>query len=111
MAKNGSKIIDSDTHIYPHANVLDRYMSEAERKRLESWEPWKFVDPKNGHSIYLRCDRKFLRKLGHAEPEQEKKHTSLYLAKAQVFDIRRSTTAAGRDRPGRADQEIGRAHV
>jgi predicted TIM-barrel fold metal-dependent hydrolase len=76
MAKNGFRIFDSDTHIGPHADVLERYLSESEKRRLDSWEPWKFVDPRNGHSMYTRYARKFLRVLGRAEAEKEKKRTS-----------------------------------
>ena len=76
MAKNGFKIFDSDTHIGPHADILEGYLSESEKRRLDSWEPWKFVDPSNGHSWYTRYARKFLRRLGSAEPEKEHKRTS-----------------------------------
>ena len=38
MAKDGFKIFDCDTHVGPDANVLDRYLSEAEKKRLNVLE-------------------------------------------------------------------------
>ena len=95
MAKNGFKIFDSDTHIGPHADVLEGYLSESEKRRLDSWEPWKFVDPRNGHTMYTRYARKFLRKLGSAEPEKEHKRTSRdravrkYSRRRRCRDLRR----------------------
>jgi uncharacterized protein len=84
--KNGFKIFDSDTHIGPHVDMLERYLTDSERKRLESWEPYKFVDPRNGHSMYVRYERKFLRKLGEAEAQPEKKRTSRDRANRKFSD-------------------------
>ena len=86
MSKNGFKIFDSDTHIGPHADVLADYMSDSEKRRLDSWDEWKFIDPRNGHSMYTRYQRKFLRKLGEAEPAEEKKRTSRDQAKRKFAD-------------------------
>ena len=102
--KNGYKIFDSDTHIGPHADVLAKYMPKNELAMLDSWEPYKFVDPRNGHSMYVRYERKFLRKLGEAEPEVEKKRTSRDRAK------RKFSNEADLPHP-QAEIEIGRAHV
>jgi predicted TIM-barrel fold metal-dependent hydrolase len=84
--KNGYKIFDSDTHIGPHADVLAKYMPKNELAMLDSWEPYKFVDPRNGHTSYIRYERKFLRKLGEAEPEVEKKRTSRDRAKRKFAE-------------------------
>ena len=71
MARNGFKIFDSDTHIGPAGDVLEKYLTESERRKLDSWEPHKWVDPRNGHTLYRRYDRKFLRRLGSAAPEPD----------------------------------------
>ena len=34
MAVNGYKIFDSDTHVGPSADILERYMSAADRDKL-----------------------------------------------------------------------------
>ena len=41
MAKNGYKIFDSDTHVGPVMEVLDKYIGEAEKKTLISWDQFK----------------------------------------------------------------------
>ena len=38
MAKNGYKIFDSDTHVGPFMEVLDKYVSDTERSKLAGWE-------------------------------------------------------------------------
>ena len=34
MARNGFKIFDSDTHVGPYMEVIDRYLSDAERRQV-----------------------------------------------------------------------------
>jgi hypothetical protein len=51
MARNGFKIFDSDTHIGPAVDVLEKYLTESERRKLDSWEPYKWVDPR----IIIAC--------------------------------------------------------
>ena len=46
MAKNGFKIFDSDTHVGPLINVLDPFMTDAERKKLEGWSEFKAINKK-----------------------------------------------------------------
>jgi hypothetical protein len=41
MARDGFRIFDSDTHVGPDARILARYLSEAERDRLQEWEKFK----------------------------------------------------------------------
>ena len=62
MAKNGFKIFDSDTHVGPLINVLDPFMTDAERKKLEGWSEFKAIN-KKGDITYNRGQRRYRRKL------------------------------------------------
>lgn len=44
MAKNGYKIFDSDTHVGPYMEVLDKYLSASKRTRLAGWEQYKTIN-------------------------------------------------------------------
>lgn len=68
MAKNGYKIFDSDTHVGPLMNVLDPFMTEAEKKKLEGWSEFKSVN-KKGDITYNRGQRRYRRKLGTAKAD------------------------------------------
>ena len=68
MAKDGYKIFDSDTHVGPLINVLDQFMTDAERKKLEGWSEFK-VTNKKGDITYNRGQRRYRRKLGTAKAE------------------------------------------
>ena len=68
MAKNGFRIFDSDTHVGPLINVLDQFMTDAERKKLEGWAQYKAVSQK-GDITYTRGQRRYRRKLGTAKAE------------------------------------------
>ena len=68
MAKNGFRIFDSDTHVGPLINVLDQFMTDAERKKLEGWAQYKAVSQK-GDITYNRGQRRYRRKLGTAKAE------------------------------------------
>ena len=72
MAKNGFKIFDCDTHVGPDANVLLRYMTDAEKKRLDVMDSYKLTDPRSGHVEYTLGRRSYRRKLGQADPEPVK---------------------------------------
>ncbi len=50
MSRNGYKIFDSDTHVGPYMEVLDKYLSDSERARLKDWEQWQTVN-KRGQLI------------------------------------------------------------
>jgi predicted TIM-barrel fold metal-dependent hydrolase len=69
MAKNGYKIFDSDTHVGPHMEVLDRYLSDADKTRLVGWEAYKTVN-KKGQQTYTRGQRVYRRRLGDAQADQ-----------------------------------------
>ena len=68
MAKDGFKIFDSDTHVGPLINVLDQFMSQAEKQKLEAWGEYKAVN-KKGDITYNRGQRRYRRKLGTAQAE------------------------------------------
>lgn len=72
MAKNGFKIFDCDTHVGPDANLLLKYLSEPEKKRLSALDSFKLTDPRSGHVEYTIGRRSYRRKLGQAEPEPVK---------------------------------------
>ena len=44
MAKDGYKIFDSDTHVGPTMNVIDEFLSDVERKKLDGWAEFKSVN-------------------------------------------------------------------
>ena len=69
MARNGFKIFDSDTHVGPVMDVLDPYLSGAEKAKLASWEQYKTAN-KRGHVTYTRGQRRYRRRLGTARPEE-----------------------------------------
>ena len=69
MAKNGYKIFDSDTHVGPYLDVLDPYLTDAERSRLAAWEAYK--SDSKGYGIYVRGQRHYRRRLGAADPRSE----------------------------------------
>ena len=70
MAKNGYKIFDSDTHVGPLMNVLDPFMTEAEKKKIaDGWSEYKSLNRK-GDLTYNRGQRRYRRKLGTAKAEE-----------------------------------------
>ena len=68
MARNGFRIFDSDTPVGPLINVLDQFMTDAEKKKLEGWAEYKAVSQK-GDITYTRGQRRYRRKLGTAQAE------------------------------------------
>jgi len=69
MARDGFKIFDSDTHVGPSMNVLDKYLSSAEKDRLAGWEQWKDTNPRTGRITYTKGRRSYQRRLGTATAE------------------------------------------
>ena len=69
MAKNGYKIFDSDTHVGPYMEVLDKYLTASERSRLAGWDEYKSTN-KHGYTNYTRGQRRYRRRLGDAKPDQ-----------------------------------------
>jgi len=41
--KNGFRVYDSDTHVNPAAEVLERYVDPGFRPRLAELEPYRFA--------------------------------------------------------------------
>ena len=68
MTKNGYRIFDSDTHVGPLMNVLDPFMTDAERGKLAGWSEFKAVN-KKGDITYNRGQRRYRRKLGTAKAD------------------------------------------
>ena len=48
--------------------VLSKYLSAAERTRLESWEPYKTAN-KHGQQTYTKGQRIYRRRLGDAKAD------------------------------------------
>jgi uncharacterized protein len=69
MAKNGFKIFDSDTHVGPAANILERYLTESEKQKLKVYEPYRSTHQRTGHVTYTRGIREYRRRLGSLEAE------------------------------------------
>jgi len=63
MAKNGYRIFDADTHVGPNMDVLEPYLSAAEKEALESLSAYR-----RGNR-YMMGERKYDRRLGDAEPQ------------------------------------------
>jgi predicted TIM-barrel fold metal-dependent hydrolase len=69
MARNGFKIFDSDTHVGPYMEVIEKYITDAERKALEGWAQYRAVN-NQGQITYNKGQRRYRRKLGTASAEQ-----------------------------------------
>jgi predicted TIM-barrel fold metal-dependent hydrolase len=67
--KNGCRIFDSDTHVGPYMEVLEPYLSEAEKSLLSGWAQYKTVN-KRGQQTYTRGQRLYRRRLGDARADQ-----------------------------------------
>ena len=70
MARNGYRIFDSDTHVGPYMDVLERYLAAEEKAKLAGWEPFK--SKSKGHTVYTKGQRRYLRKLGTAQADADK---------------------------------------
>jgi uncharacterized protein len=70
MARDGFKIFDSDTHVGPYAEILDKYLAPAEKQRLQGWDTYKSVNEKTGHVTYTKGQRKYRRQLGAAKADE-----------------------------------------
>jgi len=70
MARDGYKIFDSDTHVGPAADILARYLTQAETQGLDQFEQWRNENRRSGHTTYTRGARAYRRRLGTAAPEE-----------------------------------------
>src|SRR3954471_13469402 len=68
MAKNGFKIFDTDTHVGPYVDVLENYLTQAEKERLPEWEQHKNTTNR-GYRIYSKGQRHYGRRLGAADAQ------------------------------------------
>jgi predicted TIM-barrel fold metal-dependent hydrolase len=69
MARNGYRIFDSDTHVGPYMEVLEKYLTDAEKRRLAGWEQYKSVNS-YGHQTYNKGQRIYRRRIGDAKADQ-----------------------------------------
>ena len=72
MAVNGYKIFDSDTHVGPSADILERYMSAADRDKLGEFAEFQRINRKTGHKTYNFNTRQYTRRLGDSEARPPK---------------------------------------
>jgi predicted TIM-barrel fold metal-dependent hydrolase len=69
MAKNGYRIFDSDTHVGPYMEVLEKYLTDSEKTRLAGWDQYKAVNT-HGHRTYNKGQRLYRRRIGDAKADQ-----------------------------------------
>ncbi|MGH8642807.1 MAG: amidohydrolase family protein [Burkholderiales bacterium] len=69
MARNGYRIFDSDTHVGPVMDVLDKHIASAEKAKLPAWEEFKSAN-KRGNVTYTRGQRRYRRRLGTAKADE-----------------------------------------
>ena len=74
--RNGYKVYDSDTHVNPVAEVLERYVDSAFRARLPELEPYKVPagQPADGEPqkhVYRVGTKLYKRILGKAGPDDQ----------------------------------------
>ena len=69
MAKGGYNVFDSDTHVGPYMEVLEKYVTHLEKTRLAGWEQFKAINNR-GQQTYTRGQRVYRRRLGHAKADQ-----------------------------------------
>jgi uncharacterized protein len=80
MAKDGFRIFDTDTHVGPSMDVLETYMSEAERVGLEPFAQYRSVAKRTGQVTYRMGARKYERQLGRADSGLERSNGGGYMA-------------------------------
>ncbi|MEL0106636.1 MAG: amidohydrolase family protein [Rhodospirillaceae bacterium] len=66
MARDGFKVFDSDTHVGPYVNILEKYFAAETKEKLKGWEEYKKAHFRTGHVTYLKGQRKYRRQLGQA---------------------------------------------
>src|SRR5215471_18209907 len=67
MAKDGYRIFDTDTHVGPSMDVLEPYMSSAERDKLAPFAELRSTARRTGQVTYRMGARKYERRLGRAD--------------------------------------------
>src|SRR5689334_10064364 len=69
MARNGYRIFDSDTHVGPYMEVLEKYLTDSEKTRLQGWDRYKSVSS-HGNETYNKGQRIYRRRMGDAKADQ-----------------------------------------
>ena len=87
MAKNGYKIFDSDTHVGPYVDVLDKHMTTAEKSKLPAWEQYRSQSG-SGHTVYNKGQRHYRRRLGKGAPEDLGPHRRFFYSPLVLGDPR-----------------------
>ena len=72
MAVNGYKIFDSDTHVGPSADILERYMSVGDLDKLSEFADFQSQNRRTGHTTYNFNTRQYTRRLGDPEARPPK---------------------------------------
>ena len=80
MSKDGFRIFDTDTHVGPSMDVLEGYMSEAERQKLEPFAQYRSVAKRTGQVTYRMGARKYERQLGRADSGVDRSNGGGYMA-------------------------------
>jgi predicted TIM-barrel fold metal-dependent hydrolase len=62
--KDGYKIFDSDTHVGPLADIINRYLSVADRERLKTFDAYRRRRDDSDHYTYNFNTRKYPRRIG-----------------------------------------------
>jgi hypothetical protein len=70
MARDGFKVFDTDTHVDAAADLLERYLTQAEKQKLTAYEPYKSTHARSGHITYTRGVLEYRRRIGSADPEE-----------------------------------------
>ena len=91
--KNGFRVYDSDTHINPAAEILDKYVDPDFRARLPDLAPYRAP---SGDLHNYRAGTKFYRRiLGEAAPRET------FTGREFALDGQQEATAGHPGRPGR----------
>lgn len=70
MARNGQRIFDADTHTGPSMDVLETYMSQADRDHLRQFDDHRRVNKRTGQVSYTMGARSYRRRLGDATTDE-----------------------------------------
>lgn len=64
------RIFDADTHVGPTMDVLEAYLDPGVMAKLEPYESFKRVQPRQGHISYTMGARSYTRPLGQRSAEE-----------------------------------------
>ena len=72
MAINGYKVFDSDTHVGPSADILERYLTANDREKLHGFAEFQSQSRLTGHTTYNFNTRQYTRRLGDPDARPPK---------------------------------------